>query len=82
MEYKALTMRLPLQIYEAIAIYKANVEDVSLNQFVLEAVQEKLQCARNEQLRLEVQELADDFDMTEVEPWLEVQKKAMKHVGD
>ncbi len=82
MEYKALTTRLPLVVYEAIGTYKANVDDVSLNQFVIEAIEEKLARVRQEQLRLDVQELAEDFDLSEVEPWLDAQKRTMRLIGD
>lgn len=82
MEYKSFTTRLPLEVYEAVRAYKANVEDVSVNQFLVEAVEEKLARSKDEELRRMVQDLADGFDMAEVEPWLEAQKEAMKHVGD
>jgi len=81
-EYKSFTTRLPLEVYEAVRAYKANIEDVSVNQFLVDAVEEKLARSKDEELKRMFADIAEGFDMAEVEPWLEAQKEAMKHIDD
>ena len=82
MEYKAFTTRLPLQVCEAMTSYIAGHKSGSVNQFVLEAVEEKLARVREEEIRMMFDDIAEGFDMKEVEPFLAGQREAMKHVDD
>ena len=81
-EYKAFTTRLPMQVCEAMTSYVADRKSGSVNQFVLEAVEEKLARVREDELRLMFEDIAEGFDMEEVEPFLAGQREAMKHVDN
>lgn len=62
--------------------YIAGHKSGSVNQFVLEAVEEKLARVREEEIRMMFDDIAEGFDMKEVEPFLAGQREAMKHVDD
>ncbi|MEI8282659.1 MAG: hypothetical protein WCG75_09670 [Armatimonadota bacterium] len=82
METKAFTTRLPLQVCEAMATYVAEKKASSVNQFVTEAVEEKLARDRQDELRKGFALLGEDFDSSEVEPWIDLQREAAKHIDD
>ena len=76
MDPKSFTLRMPLDLYNQIAIRKQK----SVTGFVIEAVQEKLDREREEEIQRGFQQLGADFDWEEYELWAGLQQKAMKHI--
>ncbi|MBS1700949.1 MAG: hypothetical protein JST12_04755 [Armatimonadetes bacterium] len=71
---------MPLEVYEAMRVYKSDMESVSVNQFVVEAVEEKLARLKEEELKRGFELLGQDFDMSEVEPWIQAQAETFEHI--
>ena len=75
---KSFTLRMPLDVYAKVRERKRK----SVSEFVIEAVQEKLDREQEEEVRLGFESLAADFDQAEFELWSSAQRQAMKRIDD
>jgi hypothetical protein len=69
---------MPNEMYEQVAARKKQ----SMTQFVIDAVQEKLERDRREEMRKGFESLADDFDADEFALWNAAQRATAKHIDD
>jgi len=76
MSTKAFTLRLPSVLYREVAQRK----EKSMTQFVLEAIEEKVERERQSELRAGFATLADGANEDETWPWQELQQEAMNRV--
>jgi len=76
MDAKSFTLRMPVDLYQRVSARKKK----SVSQFVMEAVQEKLDRETEEEVRLGFESLAKDYDPEEYELWATAQRRAMKHI--
>jgi hypothetical protein len=78
MDAKNFTLRMPLDLYQRVAHRKKK----SVSEFVIDAVREKLDREREEEVRIGFESLAQDYDQPEYDLWAGAQKRAMKHADD
>lgn len=78
MAHKNMTLRLPFELYQRVVGKRRK----SFNAFVVEAIEEKIEKEREEELRKGLRSLAGSVDPEEFAFWMEAQRKAMQHVDD
>jgi hypothetical protein len=78
MDRKTLSLRLPFDVYRRLVERSRK----SINSFVVQAVTEKLEREREEEIAAGLATLAGSVDEQEFALWMKAQRKAMEHIDD